>query len=361
MKYSKQSLGLSLTVFLCIAIMLSGCGGNTKSSEGVSQVKQASVQLEELQIPEPTSGMEIYLRHKKLTDQAKPTTNEVVLFLEPFSVPTAKAFDVEGYSWMDDFAKKGYDTWAMDFRGFGKSTYPKEMDASPQSNKPVVTHQDALKDLTAAVEYIKKKQNVDKVNIVGWSWGAVVGAEYATIRPETVNKLVLYGFMNGFTLPVMTKPFETEKAPGQFNPGAPAYQVIDFDPAMHHWHMMMDNRQLVTQDAWDHVRDVFVDADPTSKNREKNAIRRPMGPLQDLYSIWSNRPLYDLSKIVSPVLVIYGDSDFFAEKKVVDKLTGTKIKKEVVIPEATHWVLYEKNRSKLLEETDQFLKQNQVK
>jgi hypothetical protein len=28
------------------------------------------------------------------------------LFLEPFSVPTAAAFDVPNYSWMDAYAKK---------------------------------------------------------------------------------------------------------------------------------------------------------------------------------------------------------------------------------------------------------------
>ncbi|HJV47515.1 MAG TPA: alpha/beta hydrolase [Bacillota bacterium] len=357
MKCSKQWFSLSIVASLCITSFLSGCGVNTKSSEHASKVTNETIQLEETQIPGSDAGMEIYLRHKK---PVNPTTqNEVVLFLEPFSVPTANAFDVSGYSWMDDLAGKGYDTWAMDFRGFGKSTYPKEMDEPPQSNKPVVTHKEALQDLTTAIDYIKKKQNVDKVNIVGWSFGSMVGAEYAIVKPEAVNKLVLYGFMNGFILPSMTKPFESEKTPGQFNPQAPAYQVIDFDTAMHHWHMMLDGRQLVTQDAMDGVRNVFNESDPMSKERKNHEIRRPMGPLQDLYSVWSNRPLYDLSKITSPVLVIYGDSDFFAEKNVLDKLPGTKIKKEVVIPEATHWAIYEKNRKKLLEETSQFLKQKQ--
>ena len=39
-----------------------------------------------------------------------------------------------------------------------------------------------------------------------------------------------------------------------------------------------------------------------------------MGPLEDLYAIWNNRPLYDVSQIISPVLVIYGEDDWFAEK-----------------------------------------------
>ena len=48
-------------------------------------------------------------------------------------------------------------------------------------------------------------------------------------------------------------------------------------------------------------------------------------------------------------------ADFFAEKGVLKKLTGASVKKEVVIPNASHWALYEKSRSKLLNSTREFL------
>ena len=53
-----------------------------------------------------------------------------------------------------------------------------------------------------------------------------------------------------------------------------------------------------------------------------------MGPLEDLYAIWNNRPLYDVSQIISPVLVIYGEDDWFAEKDMRSKLTGAKRKRK---------------------------------
>lgn len=355
MKTRKKTLLLGIVGTLCLVGLLSGCQTDLSS---FAQIKPKKIVLEEQKIPSLDKDFEIYLLHKKLARKSTPAADEVVLFLEPFSVPTAKAFDVPGYSWMDDFAERGYDTWAMDFRGFGQSDRPEEMDAPPQQNPPVVTHQEALKDLTAVIHYIKKKQNVDKVNLVGWSWGAVVAGEYAATQPEDVHKLVLHGFMHGFPLPSMTEPFAGKQNPEQFNPRAPAYQVVNFETGMHHWHMMMNGRPLASREAMKQVENVFTASDPTGKTRADQMIRRPMGPLKDLYSIWTNRPLYDLSQITSPVLVIYGDSDFFAEKNILKKLTGTKEKKEVVIPEATHWVLYEKNRGMLLEETDLFLKQN---
>lgn len=355
--YHHKALHLLMVTSLCLASFLIGCQSNNHKNHQSSHA-QKGLTLEETKIPSLDQGIEIYLRHKTQSDQ-KAQSKEVVLFLEPFSVPTAKAFDVEGYSWMDDFSNKGYDTWAMDFRGFGKSTRPREMNTPPNQNRPVVTYLEALKDLTVVVDYIKKKQKVDKIHIVGWSWGAIVAGAYATQKPENINKLVLLGFMHGFSLPSMTKPFESKENRGEFNPQSPAYQVIDFDKGMHHWHMMMNGKSLASNDALEKVRSIFIESDPTSKTREKQTIRRPMGPLQDLFSIWTNRPLYDLSKITSPTLIIYGDADFFAEKNLLEKLTGTKEKKEVVIPDATHWVLYEKNRNELLTATDQFLKQSQ--
>lgn len=333
-------------------------GANTAPSPNSLPPKQGTVELKETTIPSLEEGISLYLRNKHLSDKQTFRSKEVVLFLEPFSVPAAEAFDVPGYSWMEEYAKKGYDTWAMDFRGFGKSTRPAAMDTPPGENKPVVRAADCVKDLAAAVDYIKKTRNVEKINLVGWSYGSVVAGMYAADHPENVEKLVLYGFMHGFDLPSMAKTYEAKDKPGQVNPNMPAYQIIDFDNGMHHWHMMLNGRDLVSKEAMEAVRKVFVASDPTSASREKQAIRRPMGPLVDLYYTWSGRPLYDAGKIRVPVLVIRGDGDFFAEPGFLNKLTGTQNKKEVVIKDATHWVLYEKNRDKLLSETDTFLSGN---
>ncbi|MFD3449280.1 alpha/beta hydrolase [Microbacteriaceae bacterium 4G12] len=334
-----------------ICLVISGCS-NTKEA---SKAKSSTVVKQEVEVPQGETE-KLYLLHKNLDTKKKYTSDEVILFLEPFSVPSAQAFDVPGYSWMDEYAKKGYDTWAMDFRGFGHSTRPKEMSEPPTQNRPVIHLSDATKDLETAVKWIKKNRNVDKIDIIGWSYGGVVAGNYAISNPQDVNKLVLYGYMHGFTLPMMTQPLENSARPGEFNPQTPAYQMIDFDKGMHHWHMMMGEKQIVTDEAMNAVKQVFVDSDPLSK-QNNGAIRRPMGPLEDLYSIWKNKPLYDASKITAPVLVIYGKDDLFADHEMMAKLTGAKQKKEVVIPDATHWVIYEKHRDTLITETLKFIEE----
>ncbi|MGD8191451.1 alpha/beta hydrolase [Brevibacillus ginsengisoli] len=320
-----------------------------------SHAEEAHLKLEELKIPSLDKGIELNLRHKYNQTKESYTNKEIVLFLEPYSVPSAEAFDVPGYSWMDKLAGKGYDTWALDFRGFGKSTRPEAMSKPAQMNPPIIRATDAVKDLQAAVEYIKKTRGVDKINIVGWSWGAVVAGEYASVNSQNIQKLVLYGAMHGFSLPEMAKTYEAPDKPGQLNPKMPAYQTIPFEPAMHHWHMMLNGRDLVSEDAMKAVQKVFLASDPASETAPNHAIRRPMGPLVDLYNIWSNKPIFDASKITAPVLVIRGDSDFFADPTLINKLTNTKEKKEVVVSEATHWLMYENHRDQLFDETERFL------
>ncbi|MDO8271198.1 MAG: hypothetical protein Q7U82_04650 [Gammaproteobacteria bacterium] len=54
---------------------------------------------------------------------------KVVLFIHGAGSPAEVAFDVpvEGYSWMAYLAEAGYDTFAMDTTGYGRSTRPHVM------------------------------------------------------------------------------------------------------------------------------------------------------------------------------------------------------------------------------------------
>ncbi|SDX21833.1 Pimeloyl-ACP methyl ester carboxylesterase [Marininema mesophilum] len=348
MRSRKRWPHIASAIVLCILVgLFAGCQQNDSTST-------KKVSLDERKIQGANPGEQLYLRHKVAGKTLPKNKKRVLLFLEPFSVPSAKAFDVPGYSWMDHMAKQGYDTWAMDFKGFGRSSRPVEMSQPPLKNKPVIDHKDSLRDLEKVINYLKKERKVDSVDLVGWSWGGVVAGEYAAKHPQNVNKLVLYGFMHGFKLPMMTKPFQSKQDPTQFNEKAPAYQQVKMVQGMQHWFMMQGGKRIVTHQAFKQVSKVFADSDPSAE-KQNGAIRRPMGPLKDLFAIWSDRPLYDMSKITAPTLVIYGELDSFADRRVYKELTSSKDKKEVSIKNATHWALYEKNRRKLLQETDQFL------
>lgn len=305
--------------------------------------------LKEHHIAGPEEGSQLYLRGKQpegVADQG------VVLLLEPFGVPSAEAFDVPGYSWMDDLARRGYVVWSLDVRGFGRSTRPQAMETPPMENPPLVTSAEALTDVAVAVDHILEMHQVEKIHLVGWSWGAVLAGMYAAEHPEKVDRLVLHGAMHGFSLPSMTEPLE--ESPGVLKP-LPAYQLATWEMTHHHWMMMMGDRPLADHATMHAVEQVFLASDPTSGERDPVSVRRPMGPLVDLYHIWSDQPIFDASLIEAPVLVIRGDSDFFAEPGLAEKLTSSPDAREVVIPDATHWVIYETGGEQLFSITAAFL------
>ena len=61
--------------------------------------------------------------------------DRVVLFVHGAGTPGAVAFDpsYEGYSWMAYLADAGFDVFAMDFTGYGRSTRPPAMNEASSS------------------------------------------------------------------------------------------------------------------------------------------------------------------------------------------------------------------------------------
>jgi pimeloyl-ACP methyl ester carboxylesterase len=51
-----------------------------------------------------------------------------------------------------------------------------------QQNQPVTRSYLALRDIEAMVNHIKRTRNVQKVTLIGWSWGAMMGGYYASTK-----------------------------------------------------------------------------------------------------------------------------------------------------------------------------------
>ncbi|MBY0598564.1 intracellular short-chain-length polyhydroxyalkanoate depolymerase [Bacillus bingmayongensis] len=70
-----------------------------------------------------------------------------------------------------------YHIYAIDLRGFGKSTY----------NKPIDSLQDFADDVKLFIDELQLK----KFSLMGWSMGGGVAMEFATSHPEFVENLIL--------------------------------------------------------------------------------------------------------------------------------------------------------------------------
>src|SRR5262249_12572049 len=83
--------------------------------------------MEEIMVPAVDPGIEIYVRNKRPADLIAFRPERTVLFVHGATYPAHTAFDLklDGMSWMDYIAARGYDVYLLDLRGYGKSTRPK--------------------------------------------------------------------------------------------------------------------------------------------------------------------------------------------------------------------------------------------
>ena len=100
--------------------------------------------------------------------------------------------------------------------------------------------------------------------------------------------------------------------------------------------------------------------DPTSNTRNPPALRAPNGVLEDSFYQATGRPLWNAGSIFVPTLVIAGEDDTWSfpedREGLMRDLTNAPLKKSVLIPHATHFVLFEKQRGVFFQEILDFLK-----
>jgi alpha-beta hydrolase superfamily lysophospholipase len=89
---------------------------------------------EEMMVKTSDAGIEIYVRNKRPADMASFRPEQTVLYVHGATYPSETAFDLklDGLSWMEYIAARGYDVWLLDLRGYGKA-----LPRWPTSPKPI--------------------------------------------------------------------------------------------------------------------------------------------------------------------------------------------------------------------------------
>ena len=160
---------------------------------------------------------QLYVRERVEAGTALRTgnlTNRVVLFVHGAGTPAEVAFDVahQDYSWMTYLSRAGFDVFAMDMTGYGRSTRPTLMNdpcnltAAQQATfvpsmlsapctgeyaKQLTTIASDHHDIGAVVDYIRNLRHVDRVSMIAWSLGGPRAGGYAAAHPEKVSKLIV--------------------------------------------------------------------------------------------------------------------------------------------------------------------------
>ena len=180
----------------------------------------------------------IYVREVVLAGTALregATPGHVVLFVHGAGTPAEVAFDVpyQDYSWMAYLARGGFDVFAMDTSGYGRSTRPAPMNdpcnlaaaqqavfvpalipapCAPSYGQQTTTIASDWNDINGVVDYVRAVRHVDKLNLVAWSLGGPRAGGYAAQHPDKVEALVLLA--PGYNRAARAEPPEQVPAAG---------------------------------------------------------------------------------------------------------------------------------------------------
>jgi pimeloyl-ACP methyl ester carboxylesterase len=372
------------------ALLLSACGAELAAESGPPPEGNAGAAVEGAR----ASGSEVLrLRHQVLNDsqvpgyegqtfqlavyeriradlEADPGWNaegRVVLFIHGAGYAGEPIFDldVEGYSFMAHLAEQGFDTYTLDLSGYGRSTRPAQMGvpcnasnalkatlgiSCPAEHAATLTTSGSdLDDIDAVVDFIRQRQGVQRVHVVGGSQGGWRAIFYAASYPQKVARLVVQGSggsgLLGRDTPPATVPAPGEAYSGQDREGfldrslSPACRPDQFAPG-------------VLEAAWDQT----LATDSTGATWSKPVVRWPR------QTMWGTGRL-TLQAVAAPTLVVSGACDPLVSdasaRALYDNLTPTN-KVRAYLAGSGHALMWETGAPLLFSVTADWLEDGNV-
>jgi pimeloyl-ACP methyl ester carboxylesterase len=321
-----------------------------------ANAKAPSIAIDDMMVPALDPGIDIYVRNKRPASLTAFRPERTVLYVHGATYPASTSFDLalDGVSWMDYLAARGYDVYLLDVRGYGRSTRPPEMASSPDAHGPIVRGDTAVRDIGAVVDFILARRNIPRLNLIGWSWGTSLMATFATQNPGKVERLALYA--PGW---IRKTPSLVPVAPGKLG----AWRATTRAQALARWltGVPEDKKLTLIPAGWfDQWADAAWADDPVGAQQSPPVIRAPNGVLADSAEYWSsNRPYYDPAKITVPTLLVHGEWDQdlppYMAQTLFPLLVNAPTKRYVMLAEGTHTMIMEKNRLELFKAVQAFL------
>src|SRR5437763_9298966 len=207
--------------------------------------------------------------------RGRASANRVVLFIHGAGTPAEVSFDVpyRDYSWMEYLARAGFDVFAMDTTGYGRSTRPAAMNdpcnlssqqqltlapgaepCSPSYPQNMTTIASDWHDIDSVIEHLLALRGVSQLSLVAWSLGGPRAAGFAAQHPDKVEKLVLLA-------PAYSR--DTAAAPpAQVPAQGPAMNIQSRNDLTALWNRQVGCPGQYEQAAFDAVWSAMLESDP---------------------------------------------------------------------------------------------------
>jgi pimeloyl-ACP methyl ester carboxylesterase len=306
-------------------------------------------------VPARDAGVQLHVRNRRPANLTRFAPDNIVLFVHGATGSPETSFDLklDGVSWMEWMAARGNDVYFVSVRGYGGSTRPREMDEPPQNNPPIVRTDTAVRDVDAAVEFIRTRRGVETISLLGHSWGTTIMALYTTQNNAKVQRLALYA-----------PGWVRKEGRSLTDDGGPlgAYRVVTAEAVKKRRGTGLPpgkQEELMPAHWMEAYLEAAFAADPWSATQDPRAFRAPNGVVQDSREYANaGRPRYDPAAIRVPTLLILAEWDAdtppYMAQTLFPLLVNAPSKRLVVIGEGTHVVVAERHRMQLFREVDLF-------
>jgi pimeloyl-ACP methyl ester carboxylesterase len=297
--------------------------------------------------------------------------DRVVVFVHGAGTPAEVAFDVhyQDYSWMTYLAHAGFDVFAMDMTGYGRSTRPAAMNdpcnlsrdqqtafvpallpvpCEPTYSNNMTTIASDWNDIGAVVDHVRSLRHLERVDLIGWSLGGPRVAGYASRNPEKVQSIVLlspaYGRMGRV------------EPPAQAPASGAAMNTQSLDDFNANWDRQVGCSDQVDPGARKAVWSQMLESDPIGATWGSGVRRAP------LVTSWGWNAAV-ASKLMAPTLLVSPALDKQVLPERVRELhadLGARSKVLVDLACSSHNALWERNHLLLFKASLDWLKTHSV-
>lgn len=264
---------------------------------------------------------------------------------------------------MDRLAADGFHVFAVDLRGYGRSSRPECFDMPPSENKPYATAKDVEQDVVDTINFISEYTGIGEIDLLGCSWGTIICGKLIAENPNiNVRRLVLYAPL--YSEPNQRPPWLMKTSIPSDDANIGAYRFVSVEDLRTRWD---DEIPVQDKSSWRPngvlealVNNSLQEDEEYGGNNAPN-FRVPNGTIADLQEVYDGVPLYDSKAISIPTLLMRGSADPVSTHddatRLFESLTS-KIKRYTIIGNGAHFMIAENKISEVHSGVTSFLSEN---
>ncbi len=299
--------------------------------------------------------------HVRILESGSVTAKEPLVMVHGGGPGATSSFDlpVSGGSFAQDLVEKGFKVYLMNIRGWEHSSLP-NYDFS-DSTLVVGSHEEAIEDIQAVVDWVLKQEGRSKVNLFGWATGGHWICAYATKYPNTVNRLISLNSLYGVNAPWNLRRFFASSIDSTSFNKTGFFRESPQANLTRSW-----SRTIPVEDKskW---RGPAIEAAyrkyASGFGVDTTVMWVPGGYREESFYMSLGKKYWDAKDIVNPSLIIRTELDFWSRPEdltaIQKELVNAPGSRFVTIP-GTHYVFLDRpayGRDQLIEEVTRFLDQ----